>query len=217
MNDDVITMRSEQLAGSVAKKILAELKGMRLGWKETPQGEQEAFIDHCESLAVDLVQDVLEIITGDGVSEFAVTIHKTATNQDTVEAKISVSREAENALDLHKLAYCPAKLLASGNRDKYLDTGKRPKSDPDQPTMFEEEDDDDDEQEGMSEPAVQELERPQGGKIALVQGGGDGAPAKAGAAKRRKAGAAAGKSSPSKRSRSKAPRPQPARQLAELS
>ncbi len=166
MTEDTQMMRSEELAGSIAKRLLKELQSMRHGWKQTPQGEQEAYIDHCEDIAVELVSDVLDIMTGDGVSEFTVTIHKTATNQETVEAKISVSREDPNALDLHKLAYSPATLFASVKRDQYLNTGKRAKSDPDQPTMFDEDDKDDD---GDGEPAVQELERPQPSPVALVK------------------------------------------------
>ena len=107
-------LRKEQLASGLVSNMLETVKkalnDCDVDFDKMPQARAEKIIDQLETMAVDLVTEGLDVIAEAGATSLAITVHKIGINKETLEAKISVNRDADNAEAFLHLAHSPCTL-----------------------------------------------------------------------------------------------------------
>ncbi len=154
----------DNLAGDLRNSLVQQMKDMRTAFNDLSEAEQKAEIDNLERISLQLVEQVIDIVTEDGSTQLNISVHKVGINKETIEAKVSIDRDEEFAELLTKGAHKPAKISFAANREGFMRVGDRPAADPDQPAMFT------DEVEGSN---VQKLERPQPSSAPMGETGND--------------------------------------------
>ncbi len=132
----------KNLAGQLAKLMLEQAKSMRKVYEELPEAEQQAVIENTETLGVQLVENVKDLILSQGGGVADITIHKVGINKETVEAKISMDRDDELAKILMGSAHSPGKLTFVNVGREATNLGKRAQPTPSQGGMFTDKDED---------------------------------------------------------------------------
>jgi len=150
------------LAGKIHKNILAVFESMRDRYDRLSEAEQREVISRAATIARECVSTASDAIQAAGLNKrCSIVVHGVKINKETIEAKISTSRDDESAPYLIEGAYTPAVISMTADLDSMMDLGDVPKPDPDQPAMFTEDPLDDGQpldDSGMFEPMAIESE-----------------------------------------------------------
>lgn len=125
------------LAGHLRDAILEIVQDQRVIWREMPAAEQKAYIENAGRTALELIDGCLDciLVDGDGVVVEA-SANDVVFKKESIQTKINVQYEGENAELLRSAAHKPVKLVFAPQRDKVRDLGETPEPDLDQPEMF---------------------------------------------------------------------------------
>jgi len=128
------------MAGQVRDIIISHVKGMRKVWGATPEAEQQALIDTITGSSVDLVEDMIDVVSAEGAVSISASVQNVTVKQDAVSGTVTIDRDDDDADSFIHAAHKPCKLTFFKSRDKILSTGDDAKPDPDQNQMFSDDD-----------------------------------------------------------------------------
>lgn len=132
---------TEGLAGQIASKLHDVIANQRLSYSELPQAEQKAVIEAVERMATDLVDQAIDLVASQGSTILNGTMKNVTYKGDVCSTTVCFDLTEEGVHDLSRKSHRSVKLAYVPGGDEMRSLGKRIKSEPDQPAMFDDDDD----------------------------------------------------------------------------
>ena len=131
---------TEGLAGQIASKLHDVIANQRLSYSELPQAEQKAVIEAVERMATDLVDQAIDLVASQGSTILNGTMKNVTYKGDVCSTTVCFDLTEEGVHDLSRKSHRSVKLAYVPGGDEMRSLGKRIKSEPDQPAMFNDDD-----------------------------------------------------------------------------